>query len=76
MGKKDSEGYYYITGREKRISKIYGHSLNLDEIELMIKNYLNDHGIAVRGNDKFINIYYSKKNIINVLKNLFLKDKN
>ena len=73
LGKKDSEGYYYITGREKRISKIYGHSLNLDEIELMIKNYLNENDIAVRGNDKFIYIYYSKKKIINKLKKFIFK---
>ena len=33
LGKRDKDNYYYITGREKRTAKIYGHSINLDEIE-------------------------------------------
>ena len=39
LGYKDNEGYYYITGRKKRISKIFGLRVNLDDIELFLKKY-------------------------------------
>ena len=30
---KDQDGFFYIKGRTKRIAKIYGNRINLDEIE-------------------------------------------
>ena len=39
LGYKDNEGYYYITGRKKRISKIFGLRVNLDEIEFLLKKH-------------------------------------
>ena len=30
---KDEDGFYYIAGRKKRIAKIHGNRINLDEIE-------------------------------------------
>ena len=33
----DEEGYFYVTGREKRFIKIYGNRVNLDEIEHFLK---------------------------------------
>jgi len=35
---KDSDGYYYITGRLKRFIKIYGNRVGLDEIEQYLKS--------------------------------------
>tara|TARA_B100000795_G_scaffold65500_1_gene44542 strand:- start:3690 stop:5057 length:1368 start_codon:yes stop_codon:yes gene_type:complete len=39
LGYRDSEGYYYITGRKKRISKIFGVRINLEDIEFLLKKY-------------------------------------
>lgn len=38
---RDDDGYYYIIGRKKRFLKLYGLRINLDEVELMIKNEFN-----------------------------------
>lgn len=41
MAKRDQDGYHYIVGRKKRFLKIYGNRVNLDEIERMLKTYLD-----------------------------------
>jgi len=50
IGYRDSEGYFYLTGRKKRFIKLYGNRINLDEVEMLIeeKNKVN---CAVTGND-------------------------
>lgn len=37
MAQFDADGYYYIVGRKKRLLKIYGNRVNLDEVDRMIK---------------------------------------
>ena len=37
LGYKDKDNYYYIVGRKKRISKIFGIRINLDDIENLLK---------------------------------------
>ena len=38
IAKRDKDGYYYITGRKKRMLKIFGNRVSLDEIEELLKN--------------------------------------
>ena len=38
LGKKDKDGFFYITGRKNRIIKIAGHRINLDELRDIVKN--------------------------------------
>lgn len=38
IARKDSEGYYYITGRMKRFVKIWGNRCNLDATEQLVKS--------------------------------------
>lgn len=38
IAKRDKHGFYYITGRLKRMIKIYGNSYNLDDIEHHLKD--------------------------------------
>jgi acyl-coenzyme A synthetase/AMP-(fatty) acid ligase len=33
LGHADDDGYFWVTGRSKRILKLFGHRLNLDEVE-------------------------------------------
>ena len=37
IGYKDNDGFYFITGRKNRISKIFGLRINLDDIEKFLK---------------------------------------
>jgi acyl-CoA synthetase (AMP-forming)/AMP-acid ligase II len=37
VGYFDRDGFYYITGRNKRYSKVLGLRINLDEVETMLK---------------------------------------
>jgi len=49
VGKKDEEGYYYIIGRIKRIVKLFGTRMNLDEIELILKNAMGGETFVCMG---------------------------
>ena len=52
IGYLDDEGFLFLTGRSKRIAKVFGLRVNLDEIELMLR----EHGpaAAVAGNESVL----------------------
>lgn len=52
MAKRDAEGYYYIVGRKKRFLKIFGNRVNLDEMERMVKKYLEEQYYTCAENEK------------------------
>ncbi|MEP6806848.1 MAG: AMP-binding protein, partial [Flavobacterium sp.] len=70
----DDEGYYYIVGRIKRIVKLFGVRLNLDEAELLLKDALGGQTFICLGiNDKHLAVMYTdeslnKELILKVLK--------
>ena len=72
IGTKDEDGYFYITGRKIRDVKVYGHRVNLDEIEKILeKKSLKCFCI---GSTDLIKIFYSNQNyksseIINFISN-------
>lgn len=72
LAKRDKEGYYYISGRKKRFSKLYGLSINLDEIENLLKSKFNSSDFAVTSSTNKIKIFLStsgiNKKIIDYLK--------
>lgn len=37
IGRLDSEGYLYVTGRRKRIGKVFGNRVNLDDLEQLVR---------------------------------------
>jgi len=52
---KDEDGFYHIKGRLKRMVKVFGNRVNLDEIEALLKSSLDMSLLACTGiNDKFI----------------------
>ena len=55
IARRDSDGYYYITGRLKRFVKIWGNRCNLDAIEQMVK--LLNPDCACVGVDDRISIF-------------------
>jgi acyl-CoA synthetase (AMP-forming)/AMP-acid ligase II len=42
LGRLDDEGFLYLTGRSKRIVKVHGMRINLDEVESLLR----EHGSA------------------------------
>ena len=55
---KDDDDFYYISGRIKRISKVFGLRINLDELEILIKNW--GYESAIISNDKKLFCFFSK----------------
>ena len=72
LAKRDKEGYYYIIGRKKRFIKIYGLSINLDEIENLLKSKFSFSDFAVISSENKIRIFSStpsiKEKVLNYLK--------
>jgi acyl-CoA synthetase (AMP-forming)/AMP-acid ligase II len=65
LAKVDADGDIYITGRVKRIVKLFGERISLDELQSSLQEYINKknellHGQAVEcvcvGEDSLINI--------------------
>ena len=55
MARRDSDGFYYITGRKKRFIKLFGNRMNLDEAEQLVKTLMID--CACVGQDDHMVIY-------------------
>ncbi len=58
LAKRDSDGFYYITGRRNRFIKLYGNRINLDEAEQLIKAIIPD--CACAGQDDHMLIYITE----------------
>lgn len=76
LAKRDSEGYYYIVGRKKRFAKIYGLSINLDDLENMLKSKFSFSNVAVILSKDKIKIFSSTKGINNEIYNFLKKNIN
>jgi acyl-coenzyme A synthetase/AMP-(fatty) acid ligase len=55
LGYKDSDGFFYVTGRMKRFIKIFGLRINLDEVQKMIENHFKI-SVACTGKDELLKI--------------------
>ncbi len=54
----DNDGYLYIKGRVKRIVKLYGNRVNLDEVEAAITNRFNFLMPCLGWNDVYLLIFH------------------
>jgi acyl-CoA synthetase (AMP-forming)/AMP-acid ligase II len=56
LGRLDADGYLFITGRLKRIGKVFGNRVNLDDLEQMVRGSQLDTGVvaAVPAGDKVV----------------------
>tara|TARA_Y100001960_G_scaffold307010_1_gene362841 strand:+ start:885 stop:2099 length:1215 start_codon:yes stop_codon:yes gene_type:complete len=69
---KDRDGFYYITGRNDRFSKLYGKRINLDDIDKEIRNFGYESSTFITNNKIYIfTVFNNKKNqnSINSIKN-------
>jgi acyl-CoA synthetase (AMP-forming)/AMP-acid ligase II len=55
LAKVDKDGFFYIVGRMKRILKVYGRRVNLDEVEVLLKKQFGT--IACQGLDDNLVIF-------------------
>jgi acyl-CoA synthetase (AMP-forming)/AMP-acid ligase II len=61
IAKVDEEGFYYITGRLKRVAKIFGNRINLDEVETLIFREFEVNVKCIGFNDKQL-VVFSNEN--------------
>ena len=59
LAKRDNDNFYYIVGRIKRISKIFGMRLNLDDLEILLKKW--GYRCACTGNDNLLDFFIEDK---------------
>lgn len=58
LGYFDEDGYFYVTGRSKRISKVLGLRINLDEMESLFKTAFDR--VAVVSDDQKISVFFEE----------------
>lgn len=76
IGRKDEDGYYYITGRIKRIVKLFGTRMNLDEVELILKNAMGGETFVCMGiEDKSILVLHLNEELAPEQVKRILKEK-
>ena len=71
IGYKDKDGFYYITGRVKRFSKIHGLRIDLDDVENFLKNKKIISKAIIDNN--FLKINLKKKTRIDNVKKILSK---
>ena len=62
VARRDSDGYYYITGRLKRFVKVWGNRCNLDATEQIVKSNLTTSCACVGVDDK-ITIFVTEQGL-------------
>ncbi len=55
-GRRDRDGFYYITGRLKRFIKMFGHRISLDEIDEKVMEALHIRSVSA-GEDDHLAIF-------------------
>jgi len=70
----DNDGYYYITGRLKRIVKLFGIRINLDEIETIIAARFSNAIKCVGINDKILLILLTNNSVDRNELSVYLSD--
>jgi len=75
---KDVNGYFYITGRKNRISKIFGIRFNLDDIQSQLKK--NNYKVKCIADNKYLRILivddYNVEKMKKIIQNLYGINKN
>jgi len=76
LAKMDAQGCYHIIGRMKRIIKLFGTRLNLDEVEQILKtNIEGETFVCVGIEDTYLAIVYLNPNLSKKLIVKTLRDK-
>ena len=61
LGMRDEDGFYYITGRKKRIIKMFGKRVSLDEAEMLIMEQFPEADCCCGGRDDALAVVTDEK---------------
>jgi len=59
MARVDSDGYYYVVGRNKRFGKVFGVRISLDELEGYIEEKFESHNFLISTTDESLMVQYT-----------------
>lgn len=76
MAKRDKDGFYYIVGRKKRFLKIYGHRVNLDEMDQMVKKEFGNIDFTSAGVDDRMYLFLTDGKLASPIRNYVIKKTN
>lgn len=68
IAKFDEDGFFYIVGRKKRFLKIYGNRVNLDEVDLLLKEKFSEIECVSTGIDDHMTIFITDSLVTNEVK--------
>lgn len=60
---REQDGFYYITGRLKRMAKIFGNRVNLDEVESLLSREMNIQARCAGHLDKLLLVFVTDPGI-------------
>lgn len=63
LGYRDQDGIYFLTGRLKRISKVYGQRINLEEIEMAASKFGR---FVATSDDTTIRLFYETADVVDI----------
>lgn len=66
LAMRDSEGYYYIKGRKKRMVKMFGNRIDLDAVETIARS--NNFSCVCSGTDDQLILYTCEENEVDKLR--------
>ena len=71
LAMKDKDSYLYITGRKSRNVKLFGHRVNLDELEQILSK--KGYNCLCCGFDNKVTVFHVNKNYNNVVLKILSK---
>lgn len=60
LGRADGDGFFYVTGRAKRMIKLFGNRVSLDEVEAIARR-LQDGPAAAVGQDDRLRVFVERQ---------------
>lgn len=72
IAKIDKDGFYYVIGRKKRFIKVFGHRINLDDLERVLKNI--DNNCVCSGYDDNLFVYTLFKDKVKLLSDFIISN--
>ncbi len=73
MAKRDKDGFYYIVGRMKRFLKLFGSRINLDEVDMLIKQKFTSFECATTGTDDKMITFVTQEDAVEEVKKYILE---